>query len=172
MGRDFVRRYQDLEVYQMAFEEAMRIFEASKAFPVEERYSLTDQMRRSSRSICANLAEAWRKRCYEAAFIAKLTDCAAETSETQTWIAFGSVPISFPHSRTSPHRSLRQNPRYVGQHDPQSAKMDNPQTLIHSPTHLPSHSPTHPHFHPPTLPLTYPPTLPLAYPSTLLPAKH
>jgi len=86
-GKHKGRRYQDLEVYQMAFEEAMRIFEASKAFPVEERYSLTDQMRRSSRSICANLA-AWRKRCYEAAFIAKLTDCAAEASETQTWIAF------------------------------------------------------------------------------------
>ncbi|MBW4460404.1 MAG: four helix bundle protein [Nodosilinea sp. WJT8-NPBG4] len=88
MGRGFVRRYQDLEVYQAAFEEAMRIFEVSKTFPVEERYSLTDQIRRSSRSICANLAEAWRKRCYEAAFVAKLTDCAAEAAETQTWIAF------------------------------------------------------------------------------------
>jgi four helix bundle protein len=88
MAGRFVRRYQDLEVYQAAFEEAMHIFEVSKAFPVEERYSLTDQMRRSSRSVCANLAEAWRKRRYEAAFIAKLTDCAAEAAETQTWIAF------------------------------------------------------------------------------------
>jgi len=88
MAGRFVRRYQELEVYQAAFEEAMHIFEVSKAFPVEERYSLTDQIRRSSRSICANLAEAWRKRCYAAAFVAKLTDCAAEAAETQTWIAF------------------------------------------------------------------------------------
>ena len=66
----------------------MQIFELSKKFPVEERYSLTDQMRRSSRSVCANLAEAWRKRRYEAAFVAKLTDCQAEAAETQTWIAF------------------------------------------------------------------------------------
>lgn len=88
MAGKFVRRYQELEVYQAAFEEAMHIFEVSKAFPVEERYSLTDQIRRSSRSICTNLAKAWRKRCYEAAFTAKLTDCAAEAAETQTWIAF------------------------------------------------------------------------------------
>ncbi len=78
----------ELEVYQLAFEAAMRIFEQSKKFPVEERYSLTDQMRRSSRSVCANLAEAWRKRRYEAAFIAKLSDSEAEAAETQTWIEF------------------------------------------------------------------------------------
>ncbi|NJL48867.1 MAG: four helix bundle protein [Leptolyngbyaceae cyanobacterium SM2_5_2] len=88
MSGRFVSRHHDLKVYQTAFEEAMHIFEVSKTFPVEERYSLTDQMRRSSRSICANLAEAWRKRCYEAAFVAKLTGCAAEANETQTWIAF------------------------------------------------------------------------------------
>ena len=88
MARGVVRRHQDLEVYQLAFDAAMQIFELSKQFPVEERYSLTDQVRRSSRSVCANLAEAWRKRRYEAAFIAKLTDCQAEAAETQTWIAF------------------------------------------------------------------------------------
>ena len=88
MGRGAVRRHQDLEVYKLAFEAAMQIFELSKQFPVEERYSLTDQMRRSSRSVCANLAEAWRKRRYEAAFVAKLTDCQAEAAETQTLIAF------------------------------------------------------------------------------------
>lgn len=87
MGQ-LVRRHEDLEVYQLAFEAAMRIFELSKRFPVEERYSLTDQMRRSSRSVCANLAEAWRKRIYEAAFVAKLSDCTAEAAETQTWIEF------------------------------------------------------------------------------------
>lgn len=88
MGQGAVRRHQDLEVYGLAFDAAMQIFELTKKFPVEERYSLTDQMRRSSRSVCANLAEAWRKRRYEAAFIAKLTDCQAEAAETQTWIAF------------------------------------------------------------------------------------
>ncbi len=88
MGQKLVRRHEDLEVYQVAFEAAMRIFEVSKRFPVEERYSLTDQVRRSSRSVCANLAEAWRKRIYEASFVAKLSDCIAEAAETQTWIAF------------------------------------------------------------------------------------
>ncbi len=66
----------------------MQIFELSKKFPIEERYSLTDQIRRLSRSVCANFAEAWRKRRYEAAFIAKLNDCEAEAAETQTWIEF------------------------------------------------------------------------------------
>ena len=67
-------RHQDLEVYKKAFDAAMEIFELSKSFPKEETYSLTDQIRRSSRSVCANIAEAWRKRRYEAAFIAKLSD--------------------------------------------------------------------------------------------------
>ena len=74
MSGRFVQRYQDLEVYRIAVERATEIFELSKKFPIEERYSLTDQLRRSSRSICANLAEAWCKRLYEAAFIAKLSD--------------------------------------------------------------------------------------------------
>ena len=60
----------------------------SKKFPVEERYSLTDQIRRSSRSVCANLAEAWRKRRYQGAFVAKLSDCESEAAETQVWIEF------------------------------------------------------------------------------------
>ena len=83
-----VRRHTDLEVYQRAFAAAMRIFEITKAFPQEELYSLTDQIRRSSRSVCANIAEAWRKRRYEAAFISKLGDSEAEAAETQTWIQF------------------------------------------------------------------------------------
>jgi len=65
-------RHQDLEIYKKAFSAAMRIFELSKSFPKEEIYSLTDQIRRSSRSVCANTAEAWRKRRYEAAFISKV----------------------------------------------------------------------------------------------------
>lgn len=88
MGKDSIRSHEDLEVYQMAFDAAMKIFELSKKFPAEERYSLTDQIRRSSRSVCANLAEAWRKRRYKAAFLAKLNDCEAEAAETQTWIKF------------------------------------------------------------------------------------
>ncbi|MEO1404780.1 MAG: four helix bundle protein, partial [Cyanobacteria bacterium J06635_1] len=70
-----VKSHEELGIYQMAFESAMQIFQLTKQFPKEEKYSLTDQIRRSSRSVCANLAEAWRKRRYRAAFIAKLSDC-------------------------------------------------------------------------------------------------
>ncbi|MHC5827802.1 MAG: four helix bundle protein [Nostoc sp.] len=83
-----IKDHKDLKVYKMAFDSAMIIFELSKKFPVEERYSLTDQIRRSSRSVCANFAEGWRKRRYQAAFVAKLNDCEAESAETQTWIEF------------------------------------------------------------------------------------
>ena len=83
-----IRTHEDLEVYQIGFKAAMEIFELSKRFPVEERYSLTDQIRRSSRSVCANLAEAWRKRRYKAAFIAKLSDSEAEAAEVQVWLKF------------------------------------------------------------------------------------
>ena len=88
MAKKFARRHTELEVYQTALQAAMELFEASKAFPIEERYSLTDQIRRSSRSVCANLAEAWRKRRYPAAFVNKLSDSEAEAAETQTWIQF------------------------------------------------------------------------------------
>jgi four helix bundle protein len=88
MGKESIKSHEDLEVYQLAFSAAMKIFEISKKFPVEERYSLTDQIRRSSRSVCANLAEAWRKRRYKAAFVAKLNDCEAEAAETQVWLKF------------------------------------------------------------------------------------
>ena len=73
MKKDWVKNHRDLEVYRLAFDAAMEIFEVSKSFPVEERYSLIDQIRRSSRSVGANLAEAWRKRRYKAAFLAKLS---------------------------------------------------------------------------------------------------
>jgi four helix bundle protein len=81
-------RHQDLDVYKKAFDAAMQIFELSKGFPKEETYSLTDQIRRSSRSVCANIAEAWRKRRYVAAFISKLNDVEGEAAETQTWLEF------------------------------------------------------------------------------------
>jgi four helix bundle protein len=83
-----IKTHEDLRVYQMAFDAAIKIFELSKKFPIEERYSLTDQIRRSSRSVCANLAEAWRKRRYQAAFIAKLSDSEAEAAEVQVWLKF------------------------------------------------------------------------------------
>lgn len=83
-----ITRHQDLEVYKKAFTAAMEIFELSKNFPKEETYSLTDQIRRSSRSVCANIAEAWRKRRYEAAFVSKLNDAEGEAAETQTWLEF------------------------------------------------------------------------------------
>ena len=83
-----IKKHTELEVYKRAFAAAMALFGASKIFPKEERYSLTDQGRRSSRSVCANLAEAWRKRRYEAAFVSKLSDAEAEAAETQVWIQF------------------------------------------------------------------------------------
>ena len=83
-----IRTHFDWEPHKQGFEAAMTVFELSRTFPKEERYALTDQMRRSSRSVCGNLAEAWAKRTYEAAFINKLTDAQGEAGETQTWIAF------------------------------------------------------------------------------------
>ena len=88
MDKEPIRTHKNLKAYQKAFDAAMEIFELSKNFPKEERFSLTDQIRRSSRSVCANLAEAWRKRRYVAAFIAKLNDSEAEAAETQVWIEF------------------------------------------------------------------------------------
>lgn len=83
-----VKSHRDLEVYRKAFDAAMEIFEITKSFPREEVYSLTDQIRRSSRSVCANLAEPWRKRRYQASFINKLPDAESEAAETQVWIEF------------------------------------------------------------------------------------
>jgi len=83
-----IRTHNDLDVYKLAFEAAMEIFEISKKFPVEEKYSLTDQIRRSSRSVCANLSEAFRKRKYPKSFVSKLTDSEGEAAETQVWLDF------------------------------------------------------------------------------------
>jgi four helix bundle protein len=88
MEKKLIKTHRDLEVYKTSFDIATQIFERSKSFPVEERYSLTDQVRRSSRSVCANLGEAWRKRRYEASFISKLSDAEAEAAETQVWLEF------------------------------------------------------------------------------------
>jgi four helix bundle protein len=85
---EVIRSVRDLVVYKKAFDVAMAIFEISKTFPKEEKYSLTDQMRRSSRSVCANLSEALRKRRYPAVFVNKLSDAGQEAAESQTWLEF------------------------------------------------------------------------------------
>ena len=83
-----VQSIKDMIVYQKAFDLAMRVFVLSRGFPAEERYALTSQIRRSSRSVCLNLREAWSKRRYEAHFISKLTDCDGENSETESSLDF------------------------------------------------------------------------------------
>ncbi len=88
MERRPITSHKELDVYKLAFDLSMKIFRLSKKFPKEEQYSLTDQIRRSSRSVCANLAEAWRKRRYEGSFVAKLNDSESEAAETQTWLDF------------------------------------------------------------------------------------
>ena len=85
---NFVKVHKDLIVYQKAFSAAMEIYHLSKSFPKEETYSLTDQIRRSSRSVNANITEAWRKRRYEKSFISKLNDADGEAAETQNWLDF------------------------------------------------------------------------------------
>ena len=83
-----IRTHRELVTYQKAFEVSMSIFQLTKSFPKEEKYSLTDQVRRSSRSVCANLAEAFRKRKYPKSFIAKLSDSEGEAAETQVWLEY------------------------------------------------------------------------------------
>lgn len=81
-----IKTFRELRVYQNAMNAAMRIFDITKTFPAEEKFSMVDQMRRSSRSVCANLAEAWRKRLYKAHFVSKLSDSAGEADETRVWL--------------------------------------------------------------------------------------
>lgn len=83
-----IRVHTQLEVYRQSFTSAMQLFELSKSFPSEEKYSLTDQVRRSSRSVSSQIAEAWRKRRYPAAFVSKLNDAEGEAAETQVWIQY------------------------------------------------------------------------------------
>ena len=85
---ELIRNHKDLKVYNLAFEAAIDIFELSKSFPKEEKYSLTDQIRRSSRSVSANIAEAYRKRRYSKAFVSKLSDSEGEAAETQVWLDY------------------------------------------------------------------------------------
>jgi four helix bundle protein len=83
-----IRNHWELETYQLAFEAAMNIHDISAKFPREEQYALTDQIRRSSRSVCSNLAEAWGRRRYQPAFVSKLSECEGEARETLCWLQF------------------------------------------------------------------------------------
>lgn len=83
-----IKSHRELRVYQMAVDVAMRVFELTRGFPAEERFSMVDQVRRSSRSVCANIAEAWRRRRYEAHFVSKLNDAECEAEETRVWLEF------------------------------------------------------------------------------------
>jgi four helix bundle protein len=106
-----IRSAKDLMVYKRAYEMAMAVFEVSKTFPAEERYSLTSQIRRSSRSICLNLREAWAKRRYEAHFLSKLTDCDGENSETDTSLDFA---LSCGYINQDQHAKLTSMSQEVG----------------------------------------------------------
>jgi len=106
-----VRSAKELTVYIRAFELAMRIFQISKQFPAEEKYGLTSQIRRSSRSICMNLREAWAKRRYHAHFVSKLTDCDGENSETDTSLDFA---LAWMYITSEEHRDLVQCCNEIG----------------------------------------------------------
>ena len=106
-ARKAIPHFRDLEVYQNALAAGLQIYDLSKIFPSEERYALTDQIRRSSRSVCTNLAEAWRKRRYEAAFTAKLSDAEGEAAETQVHLEF-----AFQHRYVSRDKFLTGDDAY------------------------------------------------------------
>ena len=106
-----MRGFQDLTVYKEAFHLAMDIFELSKEFPKEEKYSLTDQIRRSSRSVCSNIAEAFRKRQFPKQFVNKLSDSDAESSETLVWLYFA---LSCKYISTEVHKKVVQKNSEIG----------------------------------------------------------
>ncbi len=103
---EIITSYRELRVYKLAFEAAMRIFELSKKWPQEEKYSLTDQIRRASRSVCSNIAEAWRKRRYPSHFISKLSDSDTEAAETEVWLDFA---LRCGYLGETDHKDLREH---------------------------------------------------------------
>jgi len=106
-----IRSAKELDVYEKAYNLAMDIFQISKSWPTEERYSLIDQIRRASRSVCSNLREAWAKRRFEAHFISKLTDADGENSETETWLDFAK---DCSYLNPSIHERLAAESRQIG----------------------------------------------------------
>jgi len=106
-----VRNFKETKVYKLAFEVAMEIYEVSKTFPKEEVYSLTDQIRRSSRSVCANIAEAFRKKIYPAHFVSKASDADTENSETGVWLDFS---VSCKYISPEKYKSISDKTQEVG----------------------------------------------------------
>jgi four helix bundle protein len=98
-----IRDFRDLNVYQNAFEASFKVFKLTRAFPIDERYSLSDQIRRSSRSVGANIVEAWRKRRYPSAFVSKLSDADAESAETTHWL---DTALKCGYVKTEAHKEL------------------------------------------------------------------
>ncbi len=96
---EIIKSHRELKVYQKAFDQAMKIFEITKKFPKEEIYSLTDQIRRSSRSVCSNITEAFRRRKYPKSFSSKLNESEAEAAETQNWLDFA-LACSYINEKT------------------------------------------------------------------------
>lgn len=106
-----IQTAKELEVYKLAYELAMQVFELTRTFPPEERYALTSQIRRSSRSVCLNLREAWAKRRYEAHFVSKLTDCDGESGETDSSLDFAK---DCGYITAEQHSELSEKNRSVG----------------------------------------------------------
>lgn len=105
-----IRSHKDLKVYQLAFEAALEIQELTKTFPPEEKFSLTDQIRRSSRSVCANLAEAYRKRRYPKNFVSKLSDSEGEAGETEFWL---DLSLSLKYINSEKHKVLNDKYEHI-----------------------------------------------------------
>ncbi|MSU59281.1 MAG: four helix bundle protein [Pedosphaera sp.] len=108
---ELIKSFRDLRAYQQMFELQQDIFRLTKSFPVEEKYSLTDQVRRSSRSVGGNIAEAWAKRKYSAHFVSKLTDADGELQETSHWI---STALACDYVRTAQHDSIQNQLQEAG----------------------------------------------------------
>ena len=120
-----IKSAKDLEVYKKAYELAMKIFKLTKVWPVEERFSLVDQIRRASRSVCTNLREAWAKRRYEAHFVNRLTDSDGENSETDTWLDFA---LDCGYMAPSDHQCLSEECRQIG--SMLGAMLNNPKPFL------------------------------------------
>lgn len=122
------RGYKDLKVYQLAYKLALEIFDISKSFPKEETYSLTDQIRRASRSICVNIVEGYRKRRYPKHFCSKMTDADGECSETQIWLDFAR---DCNYLKESTHERIYSNYIEVGRM--LGSMADNPEKFLPKP---------------------------------------
>lgn len=121
MGEKKYRGFRDLIVYQLSYKLAVEIFNTTKSFPKEEKYSLTDQIRRSSRSVPSNIAEAWSKRRYPKSFVNKLVDADGEASETTVWLDF---------SKDHNYISEEQHQYFINKYDEVSRMLN---SMIHTP---------------------------------------